>query len=106
VDAKSYWLYTRPYDNRKRDEAFAAYGFKKGLEFSPDRIWIPAKPKPIWERTMKLFRFAVLLLACLCLHARSHRNAHAGNGARVVKYSPTDVIPIRAKVRFSTLIRS
>ena len=33
VDAKSYWLYTNdPYDNRKRDEAFAAYGFDKGLE--------------------------------------------------------------------------
>jgi type IV secretion/conjugal transfer VirB4 family ATPase len=33
VDRKSYWLYTNdPYDNRKRAEAFAAYGFEKGLE--------------------------------------------------------------------------
>ena len=33
VDAKSYWLYTNdPYDNRKRDQAFAKYGFEKGLE--------------------------------------------------------------------------
>jgi type IV secretion system protein TrbE len=33
VDQKSYWLYTNdPYDNRKRAEAFAAYGFEKGLE--------------------------------------------------------------------------
>jgi len=33
VDPKSYWLYTNdPYDNRKREEAFAAYGFEKGLE--------------------------------------------------------------------------
>ena len=33
VDAKSYWLYTNdPYDNRKRAEAFARYGFEKGLE--------------------------------------------------------------------------
>ena len=33
VDAKSYWLYTNdPFDNRKRDDAFAAYGFEKGLE--------------------------------------------------------------------------
>ena len=33
VDAKSYWLYTNdPFDNRKRDEAFSAYGFDKGLE--------------------------------------------------------------------------
>jgi len=33
VDPKSYWLYTNdPYDNRKRKEAFAAYGFERGLE--------------------------------------------------------------------------
>jgi len=33
VDTKSYWLYTNdPFDNRKRDEAFATYGFEKGLE--------------------------------------------------------------------------
>ena len=30
--------------------------------------------------------------------------AHADNGARIVKYSETEIIPIRAKVRFSTLI--
>jgi len=29
---------------------------------------------------------------------------HADNGARVVKYSQNDIIPIQAKVRFSTLI--
>ncbi|MGH7743655.1 MAG: VirB4 family type IV secretion system protein [Candidatus Dormibacteria bacterium] len=33
VDAKSYWLYTNdPFDNQKRREAFATYGFEKGLE--------------------------------------------------------------------------
>jgi len=33
VDAKSYWLYTNdPFDNRKRREAFDAFGFEKGLE--------------------------------------------------------------------------
>ncbi len=33
VDAKSYWLYTNdPYDNKKRREAFAQYGFERGLE--------------------------------------------------------------------------
>jgi type IV secretion system protein TrbE len=33
VDPKSYWLYTNdPYDNKKRKEAFEAYGFEKGLE--------------------------------------------------------------------------
>ena len=33
VDPRSYWLYTNdPYDNRKRQEAFAAHGFEKGLD--------------------------------------------------------------------------
>lgn len=33
VDPKSYWLYTNdPFDNRKRTEAFAKYGFEQGLE--------------------------------------------------------------------------
>jgi len=33
VDPKSYWIYTNdPYDNKKRKEAFAEYGFEKGLE--------------------------------------------------------------------------
>ncbi len=33
VDSKSYWLYTNdPFDNRKRDEAFAEHGFERGLE--------------------------------------------------------------------------
>ena len=33
VDPKSYWIYTNdPFDNRKRKEAFDAYGFEKGLE--------------------------------------------------------------------------
>ena len=32
VDRRSYWLYTNdPYDNRKRQEAFDAYGFEQGL---------------------------------------------------------------------------
>src|SRR4029077_11384323 len=33
VDRRSYWLYTNdPYDNRRRKEAFDAYGFEKGLD--------------------------------------------------------------------------
>ena len=33
VDRKSYWIYTNdPFDNRKRKEAFEAYGFEKGLD--------------------------------------------------------------------------
>jgi type IV secretory pathway VirB9-like protein len=44
-------------------------------------------------------RFAWLLV---CLYPCAP--VHAYEGARVVKYSQTDIIPIRAKVRFSTLI--
>jgi type IV secretion system protein VirB4 len=33
VDRRSYWLYTNdPYDNRKRQDAFDAHGFEKGLD--------------------------------------------------------------------------
>jgi len=33
VDRRSYWLYTNdPYDNQRRKEAFATYGFEKGLD--------------------------------------------------------------------------
>jgi type IV secretion/conjugal transfer VirB4 family ATPase len=33
VDPRSYWLYTNdPYDNKKRQEAFDAVGFEKGLD--------------------------------------------------------------------------
>jgi type IV secretion system protein TrbE len=33
VDRRSYWLYTNdPYDNRRRQEAFDAHGFEKGLD--------------------------------------------------------------------------
>ena len=54
---------------------------------------------------MKLFRFAMLSLICISAFTLLFAgNTHAVNGARVVKYSSTDVIPIRAKVRFSTLI--
>jgi type IV secretion system protein VirB9 len=54
---------------------------------------------------MKLFRFTMLSLICSFAFTLPFAgNAHAANGARVVKFSSTDVIPIRAKVRFSTLI--
>ena len=51
---------------------------------------------------MKLFVFRLLFLL-LIAGAGSLVHADSG-GARVVKYSDSDIIPIRAKVRFSTLI--
>ena len=50
---------------------------------------------------MKLFVFRLLFLL---LFAGAGPFVHADSGARVVKYSESDIIPIRAKVRFSTLI--
>ena len=50
---------------------------------------------------MKLFVFRLLFLL---LFAGAAPFVHADSGARVVKYSDNDIVPIRAKVRFSTLI--
>src|SRR5579884_915878 len=49
---------------------------------------------------MKLYVPALLFL----MLAAPARPVFADGGARVVKYSETEIIPIRAKVRFSTLI--
>jgi type IV secretory pathway VirB9-like protein len=45
----------------------------------------------------------VLLVAVAGLLARTPA-VHADSGARTVKYAETDIIPIHAKIRFSTLI--
>ena len=49
--------------------------------------------------TTPRFYLALTLLLAVPLAANA-----AGDGARVVKYGPEDVIPVRAKLRFSTLI--
>lgn len=41
---------------------------------------------------------------CLLIFILPFPLAHADPAARIVKYSQTDIIPIRAKIRFSTLI--
>ena len=41
---------------------------------------------------------------CVLIFFRLLAPAHADISARIVKYSETDIIPIRAKIRFSTLI--
>ena len=46
---------------------------------------------------------APLVLICTALFAWT-QPIHADPGARTVKYAETDIIPIRAKLRFSTLI--
>ena len=43
-------------------------------------------------------------LSLILLIAVPPMSVYADNGARTVKYSDTEIIPIRAKVRFSTLI--
>src|SRR5712691_3691991 len=50
---------------------------------------------------MNLFVFRLLFLL---LFAGVGPFVHADSSARVVKYSDNDIIPIRAKIRFSTLI--
>jgi len=54
----------------------------------------------------RISRFAVLaslLFICAAMLAWS-QPIHADSGARTVKYAETDIIPIHAKIRFSTLI--
>jgi type IV secretory pathway VirB9-like protein len=55
------------------------------------------------NRSLLLRVFAVILLGTTALHG-SPANAATETGARVVKYSKEDIVPIRAKIRFSTLI--
>jgi type IV secretion system protein VirB9 len=47
--------------------------------------------------------FAILILGAAAFHA-SPAEAAADATARVVKYSKEDIVPVRAKLRFSTLI--
>ena len=50
-------------------------------------------------------RILIYTLAALCLVAIGHTSSvAAADGARVVKYSKEDIVPVRAKLRFSTLI--
>ena len=52
-----------------------------------------------------MFRKTVIAaLLGLCALVARNPQARAETNARIVKYSDTDIIPIRAKIRFSTLI--
>src|SRR6516162_10981361 len=43
-------------------------------------------------------------IICLFIGLQTSVALRAGDGARLIRYSQTDVVPIHAKVRFSTLI--
>src|ERR1700678_957701 len=50
-------------------------------------------------------RILIYTLAAFCFAAIGHTpSLAAADGARVVKYSKEDIVPVRAKLRFSTLI--
>jgi type IV secretion system protein VirB9 len=50
-------------------------------------------------------RILIYTLAAFCFSAIGHAPpVAAADGARVVKYSKEDIVPVRAKLRFSTLI--
>src|SRR6202451_2136604 len=50
-------------------------------------------------------RILIYMLAAFCFVAIAHTPlVAAADGARVVKYSKEDIVPVRAKLRFSTLI--
>jgi len=59
------------------------------------------------NHTTRLRPFGILIytLAAFFLVAIAHASSvSAADGARVVKYSKEDIVPVRAKLRFSTLI--
>jgi len=60
--------------------------------------------QPFYRKSCSLFlgTLAVVLLGAVAFDASSTRAATAE--ARVVKYSKEDIVPVRAKLRFSTLI--
>ncbi|MGB2678007.1 MAG: TrbG/VirB9 family P-type conjugative transfer protein [Candidatus Acidiferrum sp.] len=60
--------------------------------------------RPFYRKSCSFFlgTLAVLLLGAVAFDASSTRAATAE--ARVVKYSKEDIVPVRAKLRFSTLI--
>jgi type IV secretory pathway VirB9-like protein len=51
-----------------------------------------------------MIKSVVTAALCLTLGAQAAQLLRAAEGARLVHYSQTDIVPIRAKVRFSTLI--
>jgi type IV secretory pathway VirB9-like protein len=56
----------------------------------------------IGSRSTRILKFA---LAAFCFLAIGHApSVAAADGARVVQYSKEDIVPVRAKLRFSTLI--
>src|SRR5258708_38737194 len=54
--------------------------------------------------TVRRHVFPVLLFAGILLALAGAQPAPADTGARVVKYSKEDIVPVHAKLRFSTLI--
>jgi type IV secretion system protein VirB9 len=54
--------------------------------------------------TVRRHVFPVLLFAGVLLAVAGAQTASADTGARVVKYSKEDIVPVHAKLRFSTLI--
>ena len=55
------------------------------------------------SRISRFAKLASLLFTCVAMLALP-QPTHADSGARTVKYAETDIIPIHAKIRFSTLI--
>jgi type IV secretory pathway VirB9-like protein len=53
---------------------------------------------------LRFTRILKYTLAAFCFVAIGHTPLVAADGARVVKYAKEDIVPVRAKLRFSTLI--
>jgi type IV secretory pathway VirB9-like protein len=62
--------------------------------------------KPMFHTQLRSFLFRVIALLALGADVFYATPTHAATeaAARVVKYSKEDIVPVRAKLRFSTLI--
>src|ERR1700732_3130881 len=59
--------------------------------------------EPMLSKIPRFAALASLLFWCALMLAWA-QSIHADSGAKTVKYAETDIIPIHAKIRFSTLI--
>ena len=100
VDSVSYWIATNnARDNLLKREAFAQYGIAEGVrQLATTHPFQPPSLRSPPMKHLKTTAIAIMLatLGSLALHAQTT--------SRTVAYHSQDIVPIRAKVKYTTLI--
>ena len=108
VDSVSHWMATNnARDNLKKREYFDRFGFADGLRHLAEDY--PFQPRALagsTPTTKPQRRNAVNHLKFIinCLLIASSVSVVAQDSARTVQYHSQDIVPIRAKVKYTTLI--